>query len=374
MLAIAFTISFAVWRTRPPLKAMLVIFALMPIYSVMGHWWDNEQRGHKFGFWFGHDMFTPPFGLYPEMTKDAVLYGGTDPGRFAPTYMIFSESFIPPEKRRDPKFDRRDVYIITQNALADNTYMNYIRAHYNRSTQIDPPFFSEMIRSIAKDAEGHTNLLARMVGPVDHFFTKLGKDIEDRRRKDGVYPKKEIYIATPEDSQHCFSDYIADAQRRLAINQLKPGEDVKIVENRVQVTGQVAVMAINGLLTKVMFEHNPDHEFFVEESFPLDWMFPHLTPYGIIMKINRNPVPEITDEMVKKDHEFWSKFSDRLTGNWIESNTPVTNICNFVERVYLHGDFSNFKGDPAFVRDDNAQKAFSKLRSSIAGIYTYRIN
>ena len=66
--------------------------------------------------------------------------------------------------------------------------------------------------------------------------------------------------------------------------QIRPGEDVRVVESRVTVAGQVAVMAINGLLTKVMFDHNPKNEFFVEESFPLDWMYPHLTPYGVIMK------------------------------------------------------------------------------------------
>ena len=89
-----------------------------------------------------------------------------------------------------------------------------------------------------------------------------------------------------------------DAQRRLQHDmqfpnepkQIKPGEDVRVVDNRVSVSGQVAVMAINGLLTKIIFDKNPTNEFFVEESFPLDWMFPYLTPYGIIMKINRNPV------------------------------------------------------------------------------------
>ena len=103
-----------------------------------------------------------------------------------------------------------------------------------------------------------------------------------------------MYIASPEDSQRCFQEYLADAQRRLQLNQLKPGEDVKVIDNRVQVSGQVAVMAINGLLTKVMFDRNPKNEFFVEESFPLDWMYPHLTPFGIIMKINRQPLPELT--------------------------------------------------------------------------------
>ena len=63
--------------------------------------------------------------------------------------MIFCESFIPHHDQpvQDQHFDRRDVYIITQNALADDTYMDYIRAQYNRSQQIDPPFFQELLRS-----------------------------------------------------------------------------------------------------------------------------------------------------------------------------------------------------------------------------------
>ena len=48
---------------------------------------------------------------------------------------------------------------------------------------------------------------------------------------------------------------------------------MKIIDNRVQVSGQVAVMAINGFITKVMFDHNPKNEFYVEESFPLEWMY-----------------------------------------------------------------------------------------------------
>ena len=69
---------------------------------------------------------------------------------------------------------------------------------------------------------------------------------------------------------------------------MKPGEDVNIENGRVQVSGQVAVMVINGLLCKVIFDNNPTNEFFVEESFPLDWMYHYETPFGVIMKINRN--------------------------------------------------------------------------------------
>src|SRR5437588_573613 len=82
--------------------------------------------------------------------------------------------------------------------------------------------------------------------------------------------------ATPEDSQRCFQEYLQDAQKRLSHDQqfpnepkqIRPGEDVHIVENRVQVSGQIAVMAINGLITKVIFDKNPKTEFYVEESFP----------------------------------------------------------------------------------------------------------
>lgn len=404
VLAVAMLSIFWLNRSRAPLPYVLALFGLMPIHSVLAHWADNEQRGHYFGYWFGHDMFTPPFSIYPEMEKNAILFGGTDPGRFNPTYMIFCESFIPASKKpRDPKFDRRDVYLITQNALADGTYLDYIRAHYNRSAQNDPYFFSNFLRTTREEDMGTTNILARMAIPVDEFFTKLGAKIEKRRRKNGVYPPKdnpvippgaaddpydvgayysqEIITPSPEDSQKAFGEYIQDAQRRLQHDmmspnepkQIKPGEDVKIIDNRISVSGQVAVMAINGLLTKIIFESNPTNEFYVEESFPLDWMFPYLTPYGIIMKINRQPVAEMTEEMIQKDHKFWSEYSDRFIGNWITYDTTIKEICDFAEKVYYRRDFSGFKGSPAFVRDDNAQKAFSKLRSAIGGVYMWRV-
>jgi tetratricopeptide (TPR) repeat protein len=51
----------------------------------------------------------------------------------------------------------------------------------------------------------------------------------------------------------------------------------------------------------------------------------------------------------------------------------VKEICDFAEKVYLRRDFAGFKGAREFVRDDNAQKAFSKLRSAIGGLYFWRV-
>ncbi|HEX4342224.1 MAG TPA: tetratricopeptide repeat protein, partial [Verrucomicrobiae bacterium] len=399
------------WTGKNKMRIGWVLGAmtLMPLYSVMSHWSDNEERGHWFGYYFGHDMFTPPFTapdgslsydpklreqamkgpnaslVYPEMTRNAILFGGTDPGRFCPTYMIFCESFTPPScKPLDPLFDRRDVYIITQNALADGTYLEYIRSQYFRSAQIDPPFFSELVRTDRERKDDYTNYISQAAYTLlDKPFEAFGARVEARRRAEGVYPPKEIYEPSPEDSQRCFNDYYSDVMKRYAHDrefpneprQMKPGEGADLSpDGKLQISGQVSVMAINGLLTKVIFDHNPTNEFFVEESFPLDWMYPNLTPFGVIMKINRDPLPELSDEICQRDHEFWSKYSERLIGNWITYDTPIKDICDFAERVYLRRDFTGFTGDRTFIRDDQAQKAFSKLRSSIAGIYAYRVN
>ena len=91
------------------------------------------------------------------------------------------------------------------------------------------------------------------------------------------------------------------------------------------------------------------------------------------MKINRQPLSSLPEDVFKKDHEFWSQYSGRLIGNWITYDTSVKQIADFAEKIYRHRDFSDFKGDRKFIRDDNAQKSFSKLRSSIAGIYAWRL-
>ncbi|PWU11157.1 MAG: hypothetical protein C5B50_23925 [Verrucomicrobia bacterium] len=535
-LVLVFLAGLAFSRKQASMGMVLGAFALMPLHPVLTHWSDNEERNHWFGYWFGHDMFSPPFNgtdgkpLYPKMTKDTILFGGTDPGRFCPTYMIFCDSFIPHncQPAEDQSFDRRDVYLITQNALADGTYLNYLRAQYNRSAQKDPFFFGELVDFLqslclprdARDAKEHgkpyTNTApAKLIGslsaiarPLDEFFTRLGDDVEKRRRtftswfteKDftdfdlllrqmrlgpsqtpvgkyiyesvtgetrqllstspnrpfllramvrdfnrlleskglyqperfsgvelseylndfikqnpqghtqirlnrllleaafpkaiakslgGVYPDREIYIPTPEDAGRAYNEYLTEAGNRLAHDmqfppdrfpkeprQLKPGEDLRYdpVTGRLEVSGQVAVFAINGLVAKVIFDKNPKNEFYVEESFPLDWMYPHLTPYGIIMKVNRQNVPDLSEEVTRKDHEFWRLYSGRLIGDWINENTSVEEITKWVEKVYLRRDFNGFSGDRKFIRDDQAQKSFSKLRSAIAGLYAWRLS
>jgi hypothetical protein len=241
-------------------------------------------------------------GMVNSIPPGSIYFGGTDPGRGIPT--AFSKSHA----------DGDPFFTITQNALADGTYLQYLRDMYG------------------------------------------GR----------------IYTPTEKESQDTFQEYLTDVQKRLEEHKLKPGEDVKIVDNRVQVQGQVAVMSINALLTKIIFDKNPDREFYLEESFPLDWMYPHLEPHGLIMKINRQPSSTLSDAVLQQDRKYWSDFVDDALGDWLKMDTSVADVAEFAEKTHVRGDLNGFKGDPRFIRNDDAKKMFSKFRASIAGVYAWR--
>jgi hypothetical protein len=196
---------------------------------------------------------------------------------------------------------------------------------------------------------------------------------------DGLYLKyiRTMYgdrIAMPseEDSKKAFQDYTADAQQRLQEGKLKPGEDVRMVDGKVQVSGQIAVMAINARIAKTIFDTNPRREFFVEESFPLEWMYPHLTPHGLIMKLNRASLATLPAEVIQKDDTYWTRLVNATLGKWLMSTTSVEVVCDFAQRVFERKESEPFQPDEEFVRNSSACKTYSKLRSSQAGVYAWR--
>jgi len=241
-------------------------------------------------------------GTMAAVPPGSIYFGGTDPGRGLPT--AFSKSHI----------DADPFFTLTQNALADGTYLEYLRLMYG-----------------------------------------------DR-----------IAIPTEGDSQDCFKDYLSDAQRRLESGRLKPGEDVRVVDNRVQVSGQVAVMTINAMLVKIIFDKNPEREFFIEESFPLDWMYPQLSPKGPILKLHRKPLVEMPEDLVDADRAYWRPLVAQMVGDWLDEQTTAREVADFVKKVHVDHDLEGFKGDPHYIRNEHSQKLVSKLRSSSGGVYAWR--
>lgn len=264
--------------------------------------------------------FTPRFtallahDLNSGLPQGSVIFGGTDPGRCFPTaFCTFHVRGVP-------------YFTLTQNALADASYLSYLRATYG----------------------------------------------------------DKLKMLSNEDAGRCFTEYVTDATRRLdhdernpaSPRQIKPGELITRdpVTRGVKVSGQVSVMTINGLMVKAIVDANPSREFFVEELYPIDWMYPHLTPHGAILKLNRAPVAELTSETIAKDRAFWSERIRQFLGTDFAALATVKDVCEFIDRVYVRRDFSKFKGDRLFLNNPYTQTSYSKLRSAIAGTYFWRIN
>ena len=255
-------------RVRAVFVPACAAVALAPLIPVHENYFNFElydktsaadMDGHDFGWQFGNyqlrgapaiseelrdDEEPLPNPCYPpEMGENAVFFGGTDPGRFVPTYMIYSAHVRP------------DVYLITQNALADKTYLDTMRGLY-------------------ADA---------------------------------------IWMPTEYDNQVAFREYDDRIQREIREGRRDPSDTGGLThdaQGRVSVNGALAVMEINAIIAKQIFEHNKSlHDFYVEESYAMQWMYPYLTPHV---------------------------------------------------------------GDPGFAREIPARKSFNKLRSALAGAYRWR--
>lgn len=282
--------------------------------SLRGSWWSATldaygvfvvfPPGDKYAVAFGKDIIQ-------SIPEGSIYFGGADPGRFVVTALMESHA------------DGKPFFMLSQNPLADVTYLHYLRAMYG------------------------------------------GK----------------IHTPTDEDLQKSFQDYKTDAQRRLSHDQqfpneprqLKPGEDVKLDSNgQIQLSGQMNVIGIREILTKTIFDKNPAREFYIVEGFPLDWMYPYLEPHGLIMKINRQQIPELSDGIVQRDSDYWTKYVTPMIGGWLKPDTTIEEVAAFAEKIHVKMDLSGFAGDPQFVQSEYWCENFSKLRSSIGGLYGWR--
>jgi hypothetical protein len=110
-----------------------------------------------------------------------------------------------------------------------------------------------------------------------------------------------------------------------------------------EVRGVEGAMAITGILTKTIFEHNKaQHEFYVQESFVIAWMYPYLEPHGLIMRLNKEPLTSLDPAVVAEDRRYWDALTKELLA------------------------------DPRFLGNEWGRLAFAKLRSAIGGVYMYR--
>jgi hypothetical protein len=282
--------------------------------SLLGSWWSATLDAYGvFTAFPPGDKYAIAFGqgIIQSIPDGAIYFGGTDPARFVVNALMDSHGGGKP------------FFALSQNPLTDATYLRYLRAMYG------------------------------------------GK----------------IHLLTDEDLQMSIQAYTTDARRRLAHDQqfpnepgqLKPGEEVRLdASGQIQMSGQMNLIGIRELLTKTIFDQNPDREFFIAEGFPLDWMYPYLEPHVLIMKINRRPLPELSDEIVLRDRDFWTNYVAPLIGGWLKPDTTIESVAAFANKIHVKRDLSGFAGDPQFVQNEYWCENFSQLRSSIGGLYEWR--
>jgi hypothetical protein len=109
----------------------------------------------------------------------------------------------------------------------------------------------------------------------------------------------------------------------------------------------------------------------VEESYPIEWMFPHLSPHGFILKLNRQP-SEISEDTILVNDELWSRFTNECIGDLAARDTSVAALCEYGLQIVNGRRESIKRGSETYLRNAAARQSFSKLRGSIEGVYAWR--
>ena len=224
--------------------------------------------------------------ILSSLRPGMVYVGGTDPGRGIPTFLNATS-------------DGDQHVIITQNALADASYLQYVSFLYG-------------------------DQMAQL---------------------------------TPDESKQAFDGYVADARQRLLHDtqfpdeppQLRPGEDVRFVDasgadpdglgpgwnlvwsqgadgepagmsgvagaGEVAVSGQVAVMAINEQLLREIMDKNPDLTFAIEESFPLKSTYADASLLGPLMELRAGDSSPLTAQTATQSLDYWRDLEQSLNSD-----------------------------------------------------------
>jgi hypothetical protein len=223
--------------------------AQFAVWPVIVETYGVAEAAHE---WPAQKLLDYGNAVLGSLRPGMVYVGGTDAGRFIPTLL------------NETSGGERHV-VLTQNALADGTYLEYVR----------------------------------------HLYSD------------------QLVTVDSADSQRAFKDYIDDASRRLQHDldhpdepkQLRPGEDVKKIDNRVQVSGQVAVMSINEKILQEFMRKNPDLSFALEESSPLKSTYPGATPLGPLMELRAGEQDALTPERAAQSLDYWRQTAQQLAND-----------------------------------------------------------
>lgn len=213
---------------------------LDPVWHAVLDAYGVAEQVHE---WPAQKLLDYGNAILDSLRPGMVYVGGTDNGRWIPELLNETSG-------REPHV------IVTQNALADGRYVEYMQTLYG-----------------------------------DHLAT-----------------------LTEEDSKRAFGDYVSDAERRLKHDQefpdepkqIRHGEEVEMIDGKVHVGGQIAVMSINEKLLQALMAKNPDLNFAIQESTPLLGTYAGALPLGPLMELGaQNAQNAFTAERAAQSLDYW---------------------------------------------------------------------
>ena len=222
--------------------------------------------------WPAQELLDYGNAILSSLRPGMVYIGGTDNGRWIP------------ELLNETSDGERHV-IITQNALADSRYLEYVSELY-----------ADRLNTISQ-----------------------------------------------QDSKQAFQEYVTDAQQRLEHDQrfpndpkqIRPGEDVRMVDGKVQVSGQIAVMSINEKLIQALISKNPDLSFALQESAPLRGTYPDAVPLGPLMELRaQDGQTAFTSELAQQSVAYWRDLATQIAAD------PETTASTAALKSYSHDSVS----------------------------------
>jgi len=219
--------------------------------------WGAAREAHN---WPAQELLDYGQAVLGSLRPGMVYVGGTDPGCFIPTFL-------------NETSEGEHHVVLTQNALADGSYLDYLNFVY------------------------------------DNRLNTLGHD----------------------DSERAFQEYIADAQKRFQHDQefpdepkrMRPGEESHIGENnKISVAGPAAVMAINETLFQKLMDKNPDTSFAIEQSFAFTSIYSNTAPLGPLLELRiQDTRDELTTERAAQSVDYWRTISQQLLSDAEAANS-----------------------------------------------------
>ena len=221
--------------------------------------------------------------ILDSLRPGMVYVGGTDPGRGIPTLLNATS-------------DGEQHIILTQNALADASYLQYVSFLYgDQMAQLTPDESKQAFDAYVADAR-----------------QRLLHDTQFPGEPPQLRPGEEVSFA---DASANGSDGLGPGWN-LVWSQGAEGEPAGMggVEGagEVVVSGQVAVMAINERLLQELMDQNPDLTFALEESFPLKSTYADASLLGPLMELRAGDSSPLTAQTAAQALDYWRVLAQDL--------------------------------------------------------------